>query len=101
MTPEELDKRFKYHAPDAQTRMLHDEVRRFERDFAVVMDSLLGDESREKSLMFTNLEQAMFWAHAHIARSAQGHTYVMNRGDKPDGQGTRCLTCGKPEHGHP
>ncbi len=99
MTPEELDKRFKYHAPDAKTRTLHDEIRSLERNFARVMNDLLGEETREKAAFFTNFEQATFWAHAHVARNAKGHTYMPNRGDKA-GEGKRCLVCSQPEHGH-
>jgi hypothetical protein len=98
MTPEELDRRYTYHAPDDETRALHDTVRAQEKQFAEFMDSMLED-SREKSLMLTKLEEAMFWAHAHIARNVS-HKYVPNRENVGPGEGTRCLTCGRPEHGH-
>lgn len=72
MDAQELDRRYKYHAPDDHTRALHDEVRSLERNFARTMDGMLVDGSREKALMLTKLEEAMFWAHAHIARNVRG-----------------------------
>jgi len=69
MTPEELKRRYTYHAPDDYARGLHDEIRSLERNFARTLDEMLPDESREKALMLTKLEEAVFWAHAHIARN--------------------------------
>lgn len=66
-TPEELDRRFTYHAPDEATRMLHEEWRGVEREYAHRLN-VLG-ESREVSLAFTKLEELAFWVHAHIARN--------------------------------
>lgn len=68
-TPEELERRFTYHAPDEATRGLHDEWRKFERSYAHLLNELPGGETREKSLAFTALEEATFWVHAHIARN--------------------------------
>lgn len=65
---EELIKRFTYHAPkDAQ-------LDRYEkiRDVAHNLAALLVvecPESRELSLDLTNLEQAVMWANAAIARN--------------------------------
>jgi len=69
MTNEEIERRFKYHAPNDATRAIHDEVRDQTLAFAQWLDSNLPGESREKSLVFTAFEEAMFWAHAHIARN--------------------------------
>jgi hypothetical protein len=68
-TSEELDQRFTYHAPDAQTRELHDEWRKHERWMADHINDLPGGETREKSLALTKLEEQTFWVHAHIARN--------------------------------
>jgi hypothetical protein len=63
----EIDRRFTYHRPEGQKVTDHDDVR---REFKVFADGLaaLLPESREKSLAFTALEEASFWAHAAIAR---------------------------------
>jgi hypothetical protein len=69
MTPQERERRFKYHPPDEKTRALHDDVRAMMLSFVQEMDARLGGESREVSLFYTALEEASFWAHAHIARN--------------------------------
>lgn len=68
----ELERRYKYHAPDDQTRVLHDDVRDMEMNYAMNMDRVVPGDSREKALMHTHLEQAAFYAHAHIARNIGG-----------------------------
>ncbi len=67
MTPADIDNRFDYHAPDEIARAQHERVRAAAKDLATVLNEVLP-ESREKSLAVTNLEQAMFWANAAIAR---------------------------------
>lgn len=71
MTVEEINHRFKYHAPDANTRELHANTRDAFRVFALALDALseLNGNSRELSLAVTKLEEAAFWTHAHIARN--------------------------------
>lgn len=66
---EELDRRFIYHAPDENTRELHNDMREAEQDYAGIINNLPGGESREKSLALTALEECTFWVHAHIARN--------------------------------
>lgn len=68
LSNEELERRYTYHAPDEETRELHGFLRRQERRWAEVINNLPG-ESRELSAALTKLEEAMFWAHAHIARN--------------------------------
>jgi hypothetical protein len=63
----ELDRRFKYHAPDDLTRDVHQLVRVKVLEFAELLDDALP-EGREKALAYTALEESQFWAHAAIAR---------------------------------
>ncbi len=69
MTPEEdLYNRFSYHpANTAEKQLAHQSVRSHCLEVAGVFMDYLPD-SREKSLAFTKLEEAMFWANAAIAR---------------------------------
>lgn len=72
MEPEELERRFVYHPPTEETRLVHEELRGMMLGFAADVTGLLGREgSREVSLFVTALEEASFWAHAHIARNSQ------------------------------
>jgi hypothetical protein len=66
----ELDRRFKYHAPNDITRDVHQLVRVKVLEFAEFLDEALPD-GREKSLAFTALEESQFWAHAAIAREVK------------------------------
>jgi hypothetical protein len=69
MDAAEIARRFRYHAPNDATRLLHEEVRHQVIKFAERLDELLPGESREKSLAFTALEESQFWAHAYLARN--------------------------------
>lgn len=69
MTPEEIARRFVYHAPDDTTRDIHEDLRAEALSFASTVLNELPGESREKSLAMTAFEEAMFWAHAHVARN--------------------------------
>lgn len=67
MDQAEIETRFTYHEPkDGQAGDYHD-LRERGKDLAFLIDNLCP-ESREKSLAITNLEQAVFWANAAIAR---------------------------------
>ena len=70
LTPEEIERRYSYHAPDEATRSLHDEWRRHERWYAEHLNEF--ESSRELALAFTALEELSFWVHAHIARNLSG-----------------------------
>jgi hypothetical protein len=63
-----IDNNFKYHEPhgDQSSRfvLIRDEAGRFAR-----LLSKYVPESRELALAMTNLEQAVFWANAGIARN--------------------------------
>lgn len=64
---ERLDNDFVYHAPKGDQQKRYEAIRRHARVLAayIVDVTPLG---REQSLALTNLEQAIFWANAAIAR---------------------------------
>jgi hypothetical protein len=64
----ELDQRFTYHAPKGNQTTRYEAIRADARDFAAHLN-FACPESRELSLAITNLEQAVFWANAAIARN--------------------------------
>lgn len=70
---EEIQRRFTYHQPDARKTKLHDSLREIVKFTADAINDLPdGDDprgSREKSAALTHLEEALFWANAHIARN--------------------------------
>lgn len=68
MDATDIEKRFAYHAPDADKVVLHEHVRSETRKLAYYLNELLP-EGREKSLVITHLEDVMMWANAAIARS--------------------------------
>jgi hypothetical protein len=68
MDSEELRRRFQYHAPGEVKAGKHEQVRARLGDLADDLNVALP-EGREKSLVMTHLEEAMFWANAAIARA--------------------------------
>lgn len=70
---EEIENRFGFHkatleGPEA-TLPRHRDVRLKFREFAEFLDIMVTD-SRAKSVMFTELENASMWAHKAIAENA-------------------------------
>lgn len=63
-----IENNFKYHAPKEGQPAKYDAIREKAKELANVIDELCPN-SREKSLATTNLEQAMMWANASIARN--------------------------------
>ena len=68
MNEDELAHRFAYHPPRTsdiadQHQAVRNQLGRVAQDFEYRLP-----DSREKSLAFTKLEEAMFWANAAIAR---------------------------------
>jgi hypothetical protein len=63
----ELEKRFTYHAPKGNQPERYERLRGQALEFAKKIDELCP-ESREKSLAFTALEEAIMWGNAAIAR---------------------------------
>ena len=68
MNPKRLAWDFDHHAPDAEKVKLHEDVRVRCHDLARALNACIPD-CREKSLAVTNIEQAMFWANAALARN--------------------------------
>ncbi|MFM9261467.1 hypothetical protein ACKAMS_22780 [Rhodococcus sp. 5A-K4] len=67
----DIDNRFDFHpATTAEKRGEHGSIREACKALAHDLDAKVPP-GREKSLALTNLEQAMFWANAAIARGAQ------------------------------
>jgi hypothetical protein len=71
VTPEvaaDFEKRFKYHAPFGDQAQRYEGIR---ADGRLLAQTLTRNcpPSRELSLALTNLEQALFWANASIARN--------------------------------
>lgn len=67
MDVKELDNRFTYHAPKGDQTQRYTSLRASARLLATAIVANTP-ESREQSLALTNLEQAVFWANASIAR---------------------------------
>ncbi|QJC53067.1 hypothetical protein HGI30_16795 [Paenibacillus albicereus] len=67
MNPQ-LENNFSYHAPQPGQPEKYEELRSSAKELAYIIKSLCPD-SREQSLALTNLEQALMWANAAIARN--------------------------------
>jgi hypothetical protein len=67
-TPEQLQNRFMYHAPKPGQTEKYQELRDKARELAELMNTHCPD-SRELSVAMTQLETAVFWANAAIARN--------------------------------
>ena len=63
-----IEKNFTYHPPKAGQPERYQSIRAKAKELAELLDFECPD-SREKSLAMTNLEQAVFWANASIARN--------------------------------
>lgn len=69
ITRDDLARRFSHHPPpNSETAKAHERVREILLEAADEIVMLTGAPSREQSLAVTNLEQAMMWANADIAR---------------------------------
>ena len=64
----DLDNIYTYHKPAADQNARYIAIRAHAKELASVIEELCPD-SREKSLAHTNLEQAVMWANAAIARN--------------------------------
>jgi hypothetical protein len=63
----DLDHIYKYHAPKAGQSEMYENLRAKAKELAKLMIECCPD-SRERSVALTNLETAVMWANASIAR---------------------------------
>lgn len=64
----QIENNFTYHAPKGNQAERYVMLRGKAKEFAVMINDLCPD-SREKAVALTNLEQAVMWANASIARN--------------------------------
>lgn len=65
--PLDFDNIYTYHAPDGKDIIYYKAIRDKAKELAILIESVCPD-SRERSVAFTNLESAVMWANASIAR---------------------------------
>jgi hypothetical protein len=68
MSLKQIENNFRYHSPQGDQPQRYEAIRSTAKELALSIDALCP-ESREKSLAMTNLEQAVMWANASIARN--------------------------------
>lgn len=64
----QIENNFRYHAPKEGQPEKYEALRAKAKELAYLIDESVP-KSREQSLAITNLEQAVFWANAAIARN--------------------------------
>lgn len=64
----DIERNFTYHAPKEDQIGRYREIRDKGKQFAEMIDEFCP-ESRERSLAFTKIEEAVMWANAAIARN--------------------------------
>lgn len=68
MTNNDIEKNFSYHAPKEGQPERYERIRYKAKMLAAYINEYCPD-SREKSLAFTKIEEAVMWANAAIARN--------------------------------
>lgn len=63
-----IENNFKYHKPKGDQPGKYEAIRAQAKELAILICEVCPD-SREKSTAMTNLEQAVMWANAAIARN--------------------------------
>lgn len=69
LTMSDLVNRFRFHKANEATGVKHSIIRQKCYELALELNEMLPD-GREKSLVVTKIEEAMFWANAAIARDS-------------------------------
>lgn len=64
----QIENNFKYHTPQEGQPEKYEAIREKAKELAYLIEELCP-HSREKSLALTNLETAVMWANAAIARN--------------------------------
>ena len=64
----DIENIYTYHTPKAGQPERYEAIRNKAKELAYLIENSCID-SREKSLAFTNLEEAVMWANASIARN--------------------------------
>jgi len=64
----DLDKIYRYHAPKEGQPKKYEAIRAKAKELAELIQAECPD-SRERSVAFTNIETAVMWANAAIARA--------------------------------
>lgn len=70
ITMEEIENRVTYHAPSPGGVERHKALSDAAAAFMAVVEATVPD-GREKTLVFTNIEQAKMWASAGVARNPE------------------------------
>lgn len=65
---QQIENNFKYHAPKEGQPEKYEAIRGKMKELAYLIEEVCPN-SRERSVAITNLETAMFWANASIARN--------------------------------
>lgn len=65
---QQIENNFSYHSPKEGQPAKYEAIRAKAKELAVLIDKQTP-KSREQSLAMTNLEQAVFWANAAVARN--------------------------------
>ncbi len=68
MTNPQIENNFKYHSSKEGQPAKYEAIRNKAKELAILIDEYCPD-SREKALAQTNLEQAVMWTNAGIARN--------------------------------
>lgn len=68
MPENDIENRFTYHAPKPGQPEKYTRLRNAAKELALLIEETTP-RSREQSLAMTNLEQAVMWANAAIARN--------------------------------
>lgn len=70
MDQKTIDNNFTYHKPEGDDQAKYTALRAKAKELAELIQEVCP-VTREQSLAFTNLEQAVFWANASIARDGK------------------------------